>query len=102
MGDPEQPRPEVAPGPKAVDGRKSLEERFLGDVLGRGAVPSQPAKPAVQAVPVPLDQNGKGRPIARLSGPDQIGLIAGWVAYIGGHAALPVLTTGGGFPPGDR
>src|SRR5262245_66267440 len=102
MGDPEQPGPEVAPGPKAVDGGKGLEERFLRDVLGRGAVPSQPAKPAVQAVPVPLDQYGKGCPIARLGGPDQVGLIAGGVAYIGGHAALPVLTTGGVFPPGNR
>ena len=51
--------------------RKRLQERFLGQVLGRVAVMRKVIEPAIQPVPIPLDQHGKRLPITLLSAQDQ-------------------------------
>jgi hypothetical protein len=51
--------------------RERLQERFLSQVLGRVPVMRKMIEPAIQPVPVTLDQHGKRLPIALLSAQDQ-------------------------------
>src|SRR5438876_5372558 len=51
--------------------RKRLEQRLLRQVLGRMAVVRQMIEPAIQPVPVALDQHRKGLPVSLLGTQDQ-------------------------------
>src|SRR5262249_22919687 len=60
VGNPEQPGPEVRPGPKPLQMRQNLQKRLLGQVLGRMPVVRQVVEPPKEPFPVALHQVGKG------------------------------------------
>ena len=91
VGDPEQPGGEVRARPETIQAGERLEERLLGQVLGRMAVVRQVVQPAIKAVPVAFDQHGEGGPVALLGGADQplfVGRRVGWFAWRGHGDAL--------------
>ncbi len=74
--DPVHPRAEVAPRPEAAQGGERLEECLLRQIFRGVPVASELVQPAVQAIPVALDQPGERRAVARLCGSDPLGLVA--------------------------
>src|SRR5262249_36846499 len=93
ISDPEQPGVEVASAPKFSEVGESLEQRLLGQVLGAVPVMRQMVEPAVEPLPVALDQHGEGLSIALLGAVyEQVLFIREHIQLIeGGHCLPPCL-----------
>src|SRR5260370_256789 len=90
VADAEQPAGKVTLGPEVRQVGKRLEERFLCQVLGGVLVARQVVEPAVQPVPVLLDEAGKSRTISLLSTANERVLLgAGVVDRLGRRHAQP-------------
>src|SRR5262249_23694471 len=66
----EQPRLEVAARLEPLQGTECLEERFLHQIFGHVPVACQVVQPAIQTIPVALDESCERLPPASLRGAD--------------------------------